>query len=186
MSYVVLWTMTAATLIVLLVVLRQLGLIYLRARSAAFDLDEGPLIGSVVAFDEVDDRGNEFSFPNADAELNVLVFASPHCALCKESLGGLRGALKGREASVVVVSEGDAESNAGLRAIARDATHFVTSLKRQRALRIETIPYALVTTGTGVVVAKGIVNYVEDLETLLDDALEKAGPRSVPVVTDAP
>lgn len=39
---------------------------------------------------------------------------------------------------------------------------------------VQTIPYGIVTSGKGVVLAKRIVNHVEDMEDLLEDAERRA------------
>jgi methylamine dehydrogenase accessory protein MauD len=171
-SYLVLWGLLAATLVVLLVVLRQLGLIYLRSRSGGLHLDEGPELGAIVTpWDEIDERtGAQFRFPDSVASLSLLVFASPHCAICKDTLRGIRGATRGREVSVTVVSEGEPGENEELRALLDGGVRFVSSVRRQRMLGIETIPYGIVADDKGVVLAKHIVNNLEDLEDLLDRA----------------
>jgi methylamine dehydrogenase accessory protein MauD len=170
-SYLVLWLLTGATLLVLLVVLRQLGLIYARIQHGGLQLDEGPAVGSVIApFTEREDgTEREVAFPRPET-LNLLLFTSPHCAICADALRGLQTALRGRHASALVVSEGEAEENGELHGLVGPPARFVTSLKRQRAFGIETIPYGIVVDGKGVVLDKGVVNGLGDLEDMLDNA----------------
>lgn len=170
-SYLALWALGLATVIVLLIVLRQLGLIYLRTSTGGFQLDEGPGVGSVVGpFTEVDDREEEFRFPSPRRGFSALLFASPHCAICEDAIRGLRAVARHRDVEFVVVSEGELDENEELRQLANGRARFVTSVARQRQLGIQTIPYGIVANREGVVLAKGIVNSVDDLDNMLDAA----------------
>jgi methylamine dehydrogenase accessory protein MauD len=174
-SYLALWAVVLATLVVLLVVLRQLGLIYLRMQSGgAPHLDEGPPVGEIVRpFGEIDEpTGREVRFPSSEAKLNLLLFASPGCDICKDALRGLGTAIRGRGVHALVVSEGEDEHerNAELRRLVDGSADFVVSLRRQRALGVESIPFGIATSSTGVVVDKRIVNSIVDLEDMLDRA----------------
>lgn len=99
-SYLVLWGLLALTVVLLLIVLRQLGLIYVRTKQGGLQLDEGPEIGQMIApFGALDAQtGEEFLFPDGAARLNLLLFASPTCSLCKDALAGL-GSLPGTKRS---------------------------------------------------------------------------------------
>ncbi len=157
----------------LLIVLRQLGLIYLRSQGGGVQLEEGPPTGvPMIPFSELDDESKEeFRFPDGNSRLALLLFASPHCAICKEVLRGLRVVNRAPDVQVVVLSEGGLEANKELRRFAKEASRFVTSLQRQRALGVTTIPFGIAVDGkTGVVLRKAVVNNLHDVEQLLDDA----------------
>ena len=179
-SYLVLWALLAGTIIVLLVVLRQLGLMYLRSGSG-LHLDEGPPIGSIVTpFDEIDELVDDrFRIPDPEAPVTLLLFASPHCAICKDVLQGLAAVAHHYDVSPVVISEGTSEENAGLRQMVGSKGRFVTSVGRQRKLGIETIPYAVAVRRDGLVLARRIVNHLDDLENLLEDAAREPRPLAV-------
>jgi methylamine dehydrogenase accessory protein MauD len=176
-SYLVLWALLAATIVVLLVVLRQLGLMYLRS-SSGLRLDEGPEPGTVVQpFDEVDELTDDrFRIPDPESPVTLLLFASPLCAICKDVLQGLAAVVNHYDVSPVVISEGTAEENDGLRRMVGSKGRFVTSVARQRQLAIETIPYGVAVRQDGLVLARRIVNHLDDVETLLEDAAGKPGP----------
>lgn len=172
-SYLVLWGLVLSALVVMLVVLRQLGLIYLRTRQGGLLLDEGPVIGAVITpFSEIQMDGQPVSFPSTSRALTFLLFTSPHCAICKDVARGVAAARRHRDAAFFVLSEGDAIENAELRELVGGSGGFVASLHRQRLLGIQTIPYGIVTDRKGVVRAKGIVNSLDDLESILDRAEE--------------
>jgi methylamine dehydrogenase accessory protein MauD len=182
-SYLALWVLLLATLTVLLVVLRQLGLIYLRTQGGGLKLDEGPAVGAVVnPFGELDEEGREVRFPSAEAELNLLLFASPGCSICKDALLGVGAVRRDYDVHVVVVSEGEPAANEELRKVLDGAVPFVRSLSRQKAMGVESIPFGIATNRTGVVLDKRVINNVVDLEELLESA-EKASldaPQAVP------
>ncbi len=186
-SYVILWVMSAATLVVLLVVLRQLGLIYLRGGAGAPRLEEGPPLGATIApFEVADDAsGVLVSFPDRRAGLNVLLFTSPQCRICEEVLRELPEATRDLEARVLVVSEGTPEENRELRRLAGTGARFATSPTRQRILRIRTFPYAVVAGPDGTVLDKGVVNSPRDVEALLQRAVERRTTDSPALAVDA-
>ena len=150
---------------------------YLR-RGSGLQLDEGPEPGTIVGpFDEIDELTDDrFRVPDPEAPLTLLLFASPHCAICKDVLQGLGAVVHHYDVSPVVVSEGTSEENDELRQMVGSKGRFVTSVGRQRALRIETLPYGVVVRRDGLVLARRIVNHLDDVETLLEDAAGKPGP----------
>jgi methylamine dehydrogenase accessory protein MauD len=176
-SYVVLWVMVSATLVVLLVVLRQLGLLYLRVGGGAMRTEEGPPDGAILgAFEEVaGPDGGTVSFPDPAAALNLLIFATPHCRICKEALRGLPAATRRLDVFTLVVSEGTEEDNRPLRRLVDGAAAFTISAERQKVYGIETFPFAVVADGDGVVLERGTVNGLDDLEEMLERASSRAG-----------
>jgi len=170
-SYVLLWLLVSASFVVQLIVLRQLGLIYLRAQNGGFQLDEGPAIGLPLSFREIDVNGETVRFPMSQRALNLLVFTTPWCGTCEKVLTGVNAILRHHEVGVVIIDAGDADESRDLRGQIEDDVVFVASLARQRALGVTSIPYAILTDREGVIIAKGLVNHLDDLE----DMLEKAG-----------
>ena len=170
-SYLVLWAVLVGVVLILLVVLRQLGLMYMRGGSG-LSLDEGPAVGSVVTqFDEIDElTDGRFRVPDPEAPVTLLLFASPHCVICKDVLQGLPAVVNHYDVSPVIVSEGTSEENEGLRRMVGSKGRFVTSVGRQRKLGIETIPYGVAVARNGLVLARRIVNHLDDIESLLEDA----------------
>jgi len=179
-SYVVLWVITATMFVVLLVVLRQLGLMYVRGGGAP-RLEEGPPIGAIIPpFEEMEDGTQaEIRFPDAVVDLNLLLFTSPHCRICEEVLRELGGVTRDFDARVLVVSEGDVEENGRLRQLVDGGARFVSNAERQRSLDVRTHPYGLVTDRSGTVLEKGVVNGSRDVQVLLEEAARSsvtAGP----------
>jgi methylamine dehydrogenase accessory protein MauD len=175
-SYVVLWLLVATSVVILLVVLRQLGLIYMRAKAGGVFLDEGPAVGSrVTRFGEPELlSGEDVYFPAGDGSPSLLIIASPHCAICKDVVGGLGPATTGRNLHTVVLSEGSAEENSELAELVVNRAPLMANLQRQRMLGIQSIPYAIVTSPEGVVLAKGPANSVDELEDIIERGAQPA------------
>lgn len=175
-SYLVLWAMLALTLVVLLVVLRQLGLMYIQASSGSIRLDEGPALGSLVAplaaVDEV--SGEPFDFPSGESELSLLVFASPNCSICDEAVRGVGSLAREGGADVLVLSDGEGERSETLRKLVEAPARFISSGHRHQLMGIRSTPQAVVLDRKGVVLEKAIVNRFEHLQELLDQSKTRA------------
>lgn len=170
-SYVVLWILTVAMFVVLLVVLRQLGLMYVRGGGAP-RVEEGPPVGATIPFFEgvADEMAVPFRFPDPIAQANLLLFTSPSCRICEEVVRGVPGVARDDRIRVLVVSEGDVTANARLRASVGDRAVFTTDATRQKTLAVDSHPLAVVTDRDGTVIDKGMVNGPGDLQTLLERA----------------
>jgi methylamine dehydrogenase accessory protein MauD len=172
-SYLFLWSLVALTLLILLVVLRQLGLIYIQSGSGGIRLDEGPALGSPIplidAVDEV--SGEPFTFPNRKSDFSLLVFTSPTCSICEEAVRGIDALARDNDGDVLVISDREGERNDRLRALIAAPARFITSEQRHQAMGIRSTPQALVIDGKGVVLDKTIVNRFEHLQELLDRAV---------------
>lgn len=169
-SYVVLWVLTVTMFAVLLVVLRQLGLIYVRGGGAP-RVEQGPPVGSIVPeFDGIEDgTGLRYRFPDPERSLNLVLFASPSCRICADVVTGVPGIARDDDVKVFVISEGSVGSNEALRAAAAGAS-FATDGTRQRILAVESHPFAIVADREGNVLDKGAVNGPGDLQVLLERA----------------
>lgn len=183
-SYVALWVIVIAIAILLLVVLRQLGLIYVSMDSSGnIHLDEGPKQGSVVpAFEGVDGvTGAPLRVPDSRSDLTLLLFASSHCSICVDSVRGASEVAKQYPASVVVIgTDGeDAFSNDQLKAAVQPPLLFMTSTEKHAEMSIRSTPQAVVLDRSGIVLEKAIVNHAAHLRELLDHAQVKIGLGSI-------
>lgn len=174
-SYIALWAVVLFQGLVIFILLRQLGVIYLgTAQGVARDgLSQGQ-------------RAPEFSLPGLDSRpvaLSafrgmplVLVFGSPSCAPCKGLLPDLQAfaAEKQDELRVLFLSRGEIEES---RRFAQEldvrvpvAVHPDQSLPEQYKVRVT--PFAFLIDREGVVRAKGLANNRAHLDMLLQQAAE--------------
>ncbi|HLB62960.1 MAG TPA: hypothetical protein VJN50_09590 [Actinomycetota bacterium] len=181
-SYVVLWALVASMFVVLLVVLRQLGLLYLRGGGAP-RLEEGPPVGAIIPpFEERQDgTGDRVAFPSEDAALSLVLFVSPDCRICEDAVRGLADVGRDFDVMMLVVSEGEPDENRPLRELVDGHAGFATSSTRQRILRVQTHPYGVVTDRNGVVLDKGVVNGPRDLEVLIQQADRASRAEAAPI-----
>jgi methylamine dehydrogenase accessory protein MauD len=188
-SYLFLWALVALTLVVLLVVLRQLGLIYVQSGSGSIRLDEGPALGSSIplinAVDEL--SGEPFTFPSRERDFSLLILVSSTCSICEEAVRGVDVLARDNDVDVLVISERGGDRNNRLRALAAAPARFITSDQQHQVMGIRSTPQALLVDGKGVVLEKTIVNRFEHLQELLDRAavatsLSPATPRQPKIV----
>ncbi len=163
-SHVLLWVAVVIQGIVILALMRQVGVLLLRIRSSPlFQGEVGPEIGEPAPWDPAS-AGLERT-----KELQLLVFMSVGCGTCEvlaPALNAISKSYRDRIAVAAVARE-DSESlgvwsrRLGLRVALASAPAAFESFE------VDGTPYAFVIDQQLKVVAKGGVNHVEDLETLL-------------------
>jgi methylamine dehydrogenase accessory protein MauD len=166
-SYVVLWAVVLFQGVVIFVVLRQLGQMYLgTAQGVARD---GLAVG---------ERAPDFTLPNVEGGLISLsgslpllaVFGSPSCAPCRGLIPDLNAFARERrgELNVLFLSRGDVEENR--RFAAELDVRVPLAILSDGALadryKARVTPFAFVIDADGIVRAKGLANNRDHLETL--------------------
>ena len=174
-SYVALWAVVLFQGVIIFILLRQLGVIYLgTAQGVARD---GLSLGQ---------RAPEFSLPGLDGATValrdfrdaplLLVFGSPTCAPCKTLIPDLEAFAteKQSELRVLFLSRGEIEES---RRFAQEngarvpiAVHPDEALAEQYKVRVT--PFAFLIDREGVVRAKGLANNRDHLDMLLRQAAE--------------
>lgn len=174
-SYVGLWVLVITLGIVSLVVLRQLGLIYLHSGSGGINLGEGPAIGSMLpvisAMDNV--TGEAFTVPSFRSPGDLLVFVSPGCAICVDAIQEIDAVAEQYGINTVVISdlEGEdvsREEQEALRRAVHGPAKFMASRAQHLSLDIRSTPQAILIDGHGFVANATIVNRAEHVRELLD------------------
>jgi methylamine dehydrogenase accessory protein MauD len=168
-SYVVLWAFVVALAVVLLVVLRQLGLVYLRQEggsATAHGPEAGKTLGTLTFSDEL--TGDQHVIPDGSTAATLVLFVSPDCGVCRDVVPA-DGELAGiGDRSVYVISRGDGDLNGDLRAKVDPALSFVTSNSLQRDVGVELVPWAVIISREGTILQSQPVNRVTDLRAMLD------------------
>ena len=70
----------------------------------------------------------------------------------------------------VVIDAGSPVESRELRNLVDERVALVSSLALQRRIGVTATPYGIVTDGKGVVVSKGTVHHLDDVESLIDRA----------------
>ena len=144
-SYVILWLTVIVLSIAVVALLRQIGVLHARLHPLGANFaGEGPALESPAPLLSDVEYG--------DASLTLLAFTSPGCEVCKvlkPSFDALR-----RGYPEIQVREVDLE-------VARGTFD---------AFNVRSTPYVVAVDATGVVRGRGVVNSLEQIEELLDEA----------------
>ena len=174
-SHVALWIVVLLLTLFLMALARQIGVLSLRVGPAgARTMDIGPEIGSpapgILALDL---RGRKVTLGVEREHRTIVVFVSPTCSTCARVVRGL-GALvrKERNTEAILISSPDHDADA-IQAFADEnqivpPLTLVVSAEVGFAYRVQTTPYAVLVDASGIVRARGLVNHIEHLESLLN------------------
>ena len=174
-SNVLLWLAVVALGLVVLALLRQIGVLHERvAPAGALVSRGGPAVGEAAPVLETPDwnaRPTRIGGSDADGRRTLLFFVSPTCPVCKSLLPAVRSlvAAQGRALRLVFASDGPREEHeAFVRAEALDRESYVLSTPLGLSWQVGVLPYAALIDAEGIVVAKGLVNTREHLESLFE------------------
>lgn len=171
-SNVLLWIAVLAALVGLFALARQIGVLYERvAPMGALMMDTGPKVGEASpVFDLPALVGNtRVSIGRPADKSTLLFFLSPTCPVCKKLLPILRSVNRTEQDWLRVVLTSDGEQPEHLAFYEKaDLKEFpyVLSSEPGIAYRVAKLPYAVLLNEHGRVVAKGLVNSREQLESL--------------------
>lgn len=181
-----LWIVVMALVGVVLVMLRQIGVLYERVAPVGALMDSaGPEVGQAAPVFRLPSlTGGEVAVGGTAASLKgrstLLFFLSPTCPVCKKLLPIL-SAIRAAEKSwldVALASDGDPQKQRAFVAQAGLADFpYALSSDLGMAFRVQKLPFAVLIDGDGVIRGKGLVNSREQLESLFN--AHEAGVPSV-------
>lgn len=172
-SYIGLWVVAVLLLIAIATLARLVGMLYLRVGpSGARFVPTGPGIGETVSRREYPDLDGKIRiFGGRAMHPALLLFVSPNCPAC-DTVARAVGVLTRTEKNLTILTlavHSDEDSN---RVAAKRWGNLVPLIQLPPAgvieFQVQTTPFALVLDREGVVRAKGIVNQVEQLHSLLN------------------
>ena len=162
-SYGALWLITVVNVVILLATLRSVGMVLTRLpvpSALSFD-DEGPAIGSTLPAEVLGIRSA------ASARPTVVVFLSTSCALCQRLAPSIRAFRKTFPTQVLIKGEADKALRI-LELLGEEARLYARIDDNAFGLAaVEVTPFALVVDETGTVTRKGLVNTLQQLESLV-------------------
>ena len=161
-SNVILWMAVVLLAGVVVALVRQIGVLYERvAPAGALMVGRGPAVGEVgpiVHAEDLAGRAREVGGVRPDGRSTLLFFLSPTCPVCKTLLPVLRSIVRAEAAWLDVVLAGDGPRE--------EHEAFVEQH------HLERVPYVLSPTlgidAAGVILAQGLVNTREHLESLFE------------------
>lgn len=181
-SQVVLWVAVIGLAVTVLALARQVGVLHERiAPVGALALGRGPQTGEsapqltahTLAGGTVGIGG-----PQPAGALRLLFFVSPTCPICKSLLPTVKAFAQSERLEMLLIGDGDLDQQ---RQMAErhgiELERFANAPEVGRAFQVAKLPYAVLIDAAGVIVAQGLVNSREHLESLV--TAHELGLRSV-------
>ena len=171
-SYVVLWLLVATLTVVVVALARQIGTLHLRLgpRGALEIDDEGPALGDVPESFELATIDGRTVRVGGPGEAQLLMFVSPGCMVCEQVLPSIPVIARSGSMKPYVLTDVDgfeterAFANKQLSAPVASAPAVASSYG------VPGTPYVVILDNGGIVLAKGTVNNLEQMEGLVDSA----------------
>lgn len=172
-SNVVLWVALAATIVVLIGVIRQVGLLHERsAPMGAMMTDKGPDIGDLSpTFEARDQHGQPLTIGRAlkPGQLTLMMFTGPTCPICEKLMPILRSVAAVEKAQLVLISDGEAGDHSRfLKKHGLQDIPYVVSPDIGMRFQVAKIPYGVLLDAEGFIRAKGLCNTREHVESLFE------------------
>jgi methylamine dehydrogenase accessory protein MauD len=167
-----LWVVVLLLAVAVLALTRQLGVLHERiAPVGALVMGRGPQPGEAAP--KIAARTLGSGVLNIGATLpagttQLLFFVSPTCPVCKTLLPTAKAFAATESLDLVLVGDGDGAELLKM-ATGFDIPHerFVNSTEVGRAFQVGKLPYAVLISELGIIVAHGLVNTREHLESLV-------------------
>ena len=170
-AIVALWALVLILVAVIVVMLRQIGVLYERISPMGAMMDSaGPQVGEPSPrFLPRSLTGPDIAVGGGAGRAQLVFFLSPTCPVCKQLLPVLNSIRTDEKSwlDVILASDGDeAKPREFIRRQKLSAFPYVLSTELGMAYRVQRLPFAVLADKAGVVRAKGLVNNREQLESL--------------------
>jgi methylamine dehydrogenase accessory protein MauD len=189
-SYIVLWVLVAALSLVVFALVRQIGVLHDRiAPTGALMLAKGLAVGEsapIVAVTDLDGVSRNVGGARADGKNTLVMFVSPTCPVCKVLLPVLRSSARAEQQwlDILLASDGEiAKHTEFRRQHGIGQLPYILSPSLGIAYQINRLPYAVLLDERGVVLARGLINSREHLESLFE--AKRLGVASVQAYLEA-
>lgn len=175
-SYLALWFVVLFSLLAVFALARQVGLLHRRLGLPPARMESaGPEIGELVSeLTARDLQGRKVALGGERGKQTLLAFVSPQCTSCDDLAPALRSVWKSEHNTVDVVLVGiGGEEKSNRDFVSRhklEEIPFIASNEVGTRYRVLAPPYALMIDKDGRLLAKGVVNHMEHLESLLNAA----------------
>jgi methylamine dehydrogenase accessory protein MauD len=152
---------------------RQIGILFERISPiGAMINDSGPEVGKPSPrFDLTSLNGGDVKIGYKGEKNTLVFFLSPTCPICNKLLPAIKSIQSSESKSLNVVLASDGESSKHLDFIKKhEITNFpyVLSQPLGTTYRVSRLPFAVVLDSDGIVLAKGLVNTREQLDSLFN------------------
>jgi len=189
-SYIVLWVLVAVLSLVVFALVRQIGVLHDRiAPTGALMLAKGLTVGEpapVVMVSDLDGVSCNVGGQRSDGRNTLVMFVSPTCPVCKVLLPVLKSSARTEHSwlDVLLASDGEAAIQSEFRRQNGLASlPYILSPTLGIAYQVNRLPYAVLLDERGVVLARGLINSREHLESLFE--AKRLGVASVQAYLEA-
>lgn len=175
-SYFVLWLIVILLTLAVVLLARQVSLLYRRLGPAPARMEnEGPPIGSLPSqVEALTLDGRQVAVGGAQAKPQFLVFVSANCVTCDGLAPALRAAWKSERHNIDFLAVCMTDDETLVRSfVKRNKLHEIScimSVELSRQYNIFNPPHAVLLDRGGAVIAKGVVNNLDHIESLLNAA----------------
>jgi methylamine dehydrogenase accessory protein MauD len=149
---------------------RQVGVLHVRlAPAGALLTGKGPVVGEAAPVLEVATiDGTPLAIGKARGRMQLLLFVSPHCPLCKDLIPIAKNFARTEKLDIVFVGD-DAldEQRAMIARLDMAGLPFVNGSIVGRTFHVDRLPHAVLIGDNGTLLSKGLVNSREHLESLV-------------------
>lgn len=171
-SQILLWAVLAALVLAGVAVARQVGVLHERvAPVGALVPRHGPVVGSPapkLAMTSLQGQTVVLGGQLPEGTSRLLLFVSAQCPICKKLIPIAKGFARTEKIDVVFAGDDDAETQRKLVADMDIAAFpFLNSTELGRAYGVDKLPHAVLLDAQGRIVARGLVNSREHLESLV-------------------
>lgn len=151
---------------------RQIGILHERiAPMGAMVNDRGPKIGDSapnMTVTTIDGRAVQIGGSPTENKIQLVLFVSPSCPICKKLLPLIGSFAASEQLSVLLVGDGEPAEQAKMRkAFKIEDVPYANSAEIGLTFRVNKLPYAVLIDESGVIRSKGLVNSREHLESLV-------------------
>jgi methylamine dehydrogenase accessory protein MauD len=174
-SHIVLFVLVIALTIVVFALARQIGVLHDRvAPTGALMLAKGLSVGQaapIVTVNDLDGHTRQIGAARDDGKNTLVLFLSPTCPVCKVLLPVLKASQRSEQSWLQIVLASDGEQEAQVEFRKRNALAsfpYVLSSALGIAYQVNRLPYAVLLDERGIVLARGLINSREHLESLFE------------------
>jgi len=181
-SQALLWIVVLLLGVAVLALARQVGVLHERiAPVGALTMGRGPQPGEAapkIAAPTLGDAVVNIGGALAPGAMQLLFFVAPTCPVCKKLLPTAQSFAETEGLDLVLVGDGDAEEHRKMAArFGIPYERFVNSSEVGRTFQVGKLPHAVLISELGIILAQGLVNTREHLESLI--VAHETGLRSV-------
>ena len=171
-SYVMLWIIVCALIVLVVALARQIGTLHLRLgpRGALEMDDEGPAIGDAPEHAALESLSGATVSIGGPGEAQLLLWVSPGCHVCEQVLPSVPVIASRSRLVPYVLTDVDLHESKRSYGAGRLDAPIVPARFLAQSYGVPGTPYVVVLDDLGVVRAKGTVNNLEQMEGLVDTA----------------